>query len=98
MEEKSKYIEFIIKASVLHHINVDCSFFFFLKKMKSKCDWNYSSEITFRQYNTHFFLYMYMIIFRKFLLVKPHWSARVSQNTFNMLYHGEVDAESSQIT
>ena len=70
----------------------------FLKKMKSKCDWNYSSEITFRQYNTHFFLYMYMIIFRKFLLVKPHWSARVSQNTFNMLYHGEVDAESSQIT
>ena len=35
MEEKSKYIEFIIKASVLHHINVDCSFFFFLKKMKS---------------------------------------------------------------
>ena len=35
MEEKSKYIEFIVNASVLRHINVDCSwvcFFFFDEK------------------------------------------------------------------
>ena len=34
MEKKSKYIEFIIKASVLHHINIDCSFFFYEKNEK----------------------------------------------------------------
>lgn len=38
MKEKSKYIEFIVNASVLHHINVDCNCFFFFNEKQMRLE------------------------------------------------------------